>query len=115
MLESDTGRWILKPRTVAANEIPMSSLHPDAPSLFQHHIIDRMFIDDGIRWIIDYKTFYSGDTVTQAQLRSRAFSYQTQLERYAALFANDPLKTRTAIYFPAHDTLIEVPTGTKEQ
>ena len=115
MLESDTGRWILKPRAGAASEIPMSSLDPKAPAAFQHHIIDRMFIDGGIRWIIDYKTFCSCDVVTEDQLRSRAFSYQPQLERYAALFANDPIETRTAIFFPAHDALIEVPTGTKEQ
>ena len=88
MLESDTGRWILKPRAGAASEIPMSSLDPKAPAAFQHHIIDRMFIDGGIRWIIDYKTFCSCDVVTEDQLRSRAFSYQPQLERYAALFAN---------------------------
>lgn len=107
-LASEKGRWLLGPRTGAACEVPMSSLHPEAANAFQHHVIDRIFIDEGVRWIIDYKTMHSDQPMTEALLRSKALSYQPQLARYASLFAADPIATRTAIFFPAHGTLIEI-------
>jgi len=113
-LTSEAGRWLLGPRDNAACEVPLSSLQPETSNIFQHHVIDRIFIDEGVRWIIDYKTRHGDAAVTQETLRTKAFSYQPQLARYAGLFAHDPIKTRTAVFFPAHGTLIEVSTATPD-
>jgi ATP-dependent exoDNAse (exonuclease V) beta subunit len=109
-LLSEAGRWLLGPRTAAACEVPMSRLQPETQDAFEHHVIDRIFIDEGIRWIIDYKTLRADQPLTQEALHSKALSYQSQLSRYASLFAVDPTPTRTAIFFPAHGTLIDITT-----
>jgi len=113
-INSQTGCWILDAHEEAACEIPMSSPNPDVPGTFSHHVIDRLFIDEGVRWIIDYKTALEDTSLTEAQLQSKALSYQSQLERYAALFQGDTIKTRTAIFFPARGKLIEVTTRIEE-
>ena len=88
----------------------MSSLQPDEPDCFSHHVIDRTFIHAGERWIIDYKTLrlVESEEPIEQRLKSKALTYQPQLERYAALFAKEGLNVRTAIFFPSHGTLIEV-------
>jgi len=113
-LNTPIGRWILDTHDEAGCELSMSSPHQDLPGTFSHHVIDRVFIDAGVRWIIDYKTGLEDNLLTEAQLQSKALSYQSQLERYASLFKGDPIKTRTAIFFPARGKLIEVPTDTEE-
>ena len=103
-LSSDTGRWLLAAHPEAAAEQGWTSA--DAAGL-SHHVIDRSFIADGARWIIDYKTARLPD----AELAARAESHRPQLERYARLFAGDPLPVRAAIYFPLQGRLIELPLG----
>ncbi|MEN9901711.1 MAG: hypothetical protein RL651_375 [Pseudomonadota bacterium] len=109
-LNSEQGRWLLGPQEEAGCEVPMSSLQPDVTQTFNHHVIDRTFISDGERWIIDYKTLriIDSDVPADQQLESKALSYKPQLERYAALFAKEGLPIRTAIFFPTHGTLIEI-------
>ena len=109
-LSSEHGRWILGPRAAGACEVPMSSLHPDAPEAFSHHVIDRTFIEAGTRWIIDYKTLRTVDpgATSERVLQEKAAAYKAQLDRYAALFEAEGLAIRTAIFFPAHGKLIEI-------
>lgn len=109
-LNSEDGRWLLGPQEAAGCEVPMSSLQPDGPDHFSHHVIDRTFIHAGERWIIDYKTLrlVESEEPIEQQLKSKALTYQPQLERYAALFAKEGLNVRTAIFFPSHGTLIEL-------
>ena len=42
-------------------------------------------------------------------MQVRAGEYRPQLERYAALFSNDPLPLRMAIFFPLQGVLVELP------
>ena len=121
-LSDDVSRWILGPREQAGCEVPLSSLtglanatdgrDSDAETDPQRHVIDRTFLENGTRWIIDYKTMRHHDTAELvAQLESKANSYRPQLARYAALYAheaNTGITIRTAIFFPAHGKLIEV-------
>ena len=72
-----------------------------------NHVIDRIFVADGCRWIIDYKTA----RLPEAELPQRAASYRPQLERYARLFADDPQPVRAAIFFPMQGRLVELPLG----
>jgi len=101
-LASETGRWLLAEHPQAAAEQAWSSTDGH---LAINHVIDRVFVADGCRWIIDYKTV----RLPEAELPRRAESYRAQLERYASLFAGDPLPLRLAIYFPLQGRLVELP------
>ncbi len=114
---SELGRWILGARQEAACEVPLSSLAPDGAvtddSLeFQRHVIDRTFVEEGVRWIIDYKTLRLDPTQDlESTLQSKADSYRPQLARYASLYAHEAEQgriIRTAIFFPAHGKLITI-------
>lgn len=105
-LASDTGRWLLADHAEAGAEQAWSSR--DATGLVAHHIIDRCFVADGVRWIIDYKTVH----VPETELAARAELHRPQLERYAGLFAGSGLPLRLAIYFPLQDRLVELADGT---
>jgi ATP-dependent helicase/nuclease subunit A len=103
-LASEAGRWLLADHPQAGAEQAWSSRDGDA---VVNHVIDRIFVADGYRWIIDYKTVRLPD----AELAQRAASYRPQLERYASLFAADPLPLRLAIYFPLQGRLVELSQG----
>ena len=122
-LSDDISRWILGPREQAGCEVPLSSLahlmnvtdeqDTEAGANPQHHVIDRTFLENGTRWIIDYKTLNIHATAElDAQLHAKANSYRPQLQRYAALYAHEAatgITIRTAVFFPAHGKLVEVP------
>ena len=98
-LSSETGRWLLSAHTDAAAEQAWTSR--DGDSLAQH-VIDRVFVADGTRWIVDYKTVRA----PQEELAARAEGFRPQLERYARLFANDPLPLRLAVWFVLQGQLV---------
>ena len=93
-LASDSGRWILSAHPEGGVEQAWSSLSEQGGAL--RHVIDRVFVADGYRWIVDYKTVRA----SQAELTRRAEGFRSQLERYAGLFAGHALPLRLAIYFP---------------
>ena len=117
-------RWILSTHEAAGCEVPLSNLAAsilnDAADAaiaeldeIHRHVIDRTFIENGVRWIIDYKTLRIDQTLMdndlEAHLEAKAATYQPQLERYAALYAHEAergITIRTAIFFPAHGKLI---------
>ncbi len=98
MLDDERGRWILGPHDKAANELELSGWLDD-----QAHrvVLDRTFVADGYRWIIDYKTgAHEGGTV-DAFMDTELERYQPQLERYARIMMRlnrEPIKL--ALYFP---------------
>ena len=70
-------------------------------------MIDRIFVADGVRWIIDYKTVrLAADEDQASALRRRAEGFRPQLERYAALFAGDPRPLKMAIWFALQGRLL---------
>ena len=119
-LASSAGRWVLAPHDEAAAEQEWSSrdLLPGAAAAHQrgfergavNHVIDRIFIAAGCRWIIDYKTVHvPGEAVAEPFLQARAEEYRGQLERYAKLFAGSDLPLRMAVFFPLQGILVELP------
>ena len=70
-------------------------------------IIDRTFVEDGTRWIIDYKT-----ATPASDLAAHATHYRAQLARYVDLFTDEGLPVRAAIFFAALGRLVEVPLAT---
>ena len=70
-------------------------------------IIDRTFIANGVRWIVDYKSSQPEADETQKQfLRRQRSEHQPQLQKYADLMGRlqaqqkKPLPIKTALYFP---------------
>ncbi len=65
-------------------------------------VMDRCFVDDnGVRWIIDFKSSRHENDDLEAFLDQEQSRYASQLERYARI-ANmmQPMETRVALYFP---------------
>jgi len=100
-LDSAAGRWLLADHAQAAAEQAWTSRAGDSAV---NHVIDRIFVADGCRWIVDYKTVRAAAD----ELPARAAGYRAQLERYAGLFAGDPLPLRKAIFFTRQGVLVEL-------
>ncbi|MFP4630359.1 MAG: UvrD-helicase domain-containing protein [Desulfohalobiaceae bacterium] len=98
-LDQDLGRWILAQRPEAKNEYALSGL--DQGRLVSV-VMDRTFVDDqGLRWIIDYKTSRHEGGDLQAFLEQERLRYQEQMQRYARLMqAREKRPIRLGLYFP---------------
>lgn len=99
-LSDNTGRWLLDNRHEDSRaELELYFLEAQATTT---HIVDRTFIEQGMRWIVDYKT----DEPAKGQdldafLATRKAEYREQLERYAALFAQQETRPISLmLYFP---------------
>jgi ATP-dependent exoDNAse (exonuclease V) beta subunit len=104
-LNSERGRWLLQHRADSDYELPVARADN---LLVSTNIIDRTFVEDGTRWVIDYKSVrFTADTPEPVLLR-QAERYRPQLDRYAALFENDGLTIRKAIFFLAMGRLVEL-------
>jgi ATP-dependent helicase/nuclease subunit A len=103
-LDSEAGQWVLASRGSAASELALATADG---SQFATHVIDRTFVEDGVRWVIDYKSARL-DAVEEDALTREAARYRPQLERYAALFLEDGLPIRKAVFFVAHGKLVEL-------
>jgi len=100
-LADTRGRWLLEMHEQAASELPITTVDTDAATM-RTNIIDRTFIgEDGLRWIIDYKTGVHEGGHIETFLRSEEERYRPQLERYRDAFLRlDDRPVRTALYFP---------------
>lgn len=109
-LESPTGRWILAQRDEAAAEQAWTSRSTEAGRpVAVNHVIDRIFIAEGCRWIVDYKTVtVAAGADASVFLNTKVADYRAQLARYAGLFASDPRPLRLAIYYTLQDMLIDL-------
>ena len=108
LLASDSGRWVLAPRPGAEAELALSAAGADGVA---HNVVDRTFIEEGCRWIIDYKTVRCDAADPAAFLTARAEEYRPQLERYAGLFAAEGRPLRLAILFVEQGRLVELSTA----
>ena len=69
-------------------------------------VLDRTFVDNGTRWIIDYKTSSHSGGDLEGFLENEIQRYREQLQGYSraiALAETRPIKT--ALYFPLLDRL----------
>ncbi len=104
-ISSEAGRWILAPRDETGNELALTSSR-DGQTLA--NVIDRTFIENGERWIVDYKSVRLEPDAADSELIARAEIYRPQLARYATLFDGEGLPIRAAIFFLAHGRMIEL-------
>jgi ATP-dependent exoDNAse (exonuclease V) beta subunit len=87
---------VLQARAGAAVELALMKLTGDE---VKKHIVDRTFIEGGIRWIIDYKTTELAADASEQALQSAAEKHREQLDGYAALFAHEGLPITCAVFF----------------
>jgi len=108
-LRSERGRWMLAEYREADNEMPINGT---VDGQLVRATIDRTFVDnEGVRWVIDYKTSSPGeDESSDAFMQREAERYQAQLNLYASLLSqmDEPIMIRKALYFPAFDGWTEV-------
>ena len=93
------GRWLFDPgHEDARSEWPVSGLDGGA---IVRVVLDRTFVDDGVRWIVDFKTGMHEGGAVDAFLDREVERYRDQLARYARLVAGlDPRPVRLALYYP---------------
>ncbi|MGL1834696.1 UvrD-helicase domain-containing protein [Rhodocyclaceae bacterium SMB388] len=102
---SETGRWVLAQRADAASELALATA---SDATIRIHVVDRTFVEDGTRWIIDFKSAELPQPLDDAAVAAHAAQYRDQLARYAKLFRGDGRPLRCAIYYTAHDRLVDV-------
>jgi ATP-dependent exoDNAse (exonuclease V) beta subunit len=98
-LHSEKARWVLGENSQAASELALMSVENGSVS---RHAIDRTFVEDGVRWVIDYKSAKLGEGGSNGE------RYRPQLERYARLFRNEGLPIRKAVLFLSSGQLVEL-------
>ena len=114
MLNDTTGQWILHSQDQAQCEQPLAYMHSETRTIATS-IIDRSFVDQGLRWIIDYKLAEPGPgESTQAFAQRQADQYRAQLAHYASLYSHLETETtdiKCALYFPLLPMFVEVNTN----
>ncbi|HEX5420331.1 MAG TPA: 3'-5' exonuclease, partial [Gammaproteobacteria bacterium] len=92
------GRWLLESHPEARSELRLSLRGGAA---LEHVQLDRTFVAEGVRWIVDFKTSAHEGGNIETFLDSEVQRYRAQLERYArTMAAIDPRPQRVGLYFP---------------
>ena len=99
VLRDPKGRWILERHSEARCEYAITGL---IEGRFCQAVIDRTFVDeDGVRWVIDYKTSSHEGADVEGFLDNEKERYQPKLEQYARLLVQQESRPiRLALYFP---------------
>jgi ATP-dependent exoDNAse (exonuclease V) beta subunit len=77
---SRRGRWILAPHEEAQSEYAVTGV---VNGKVVRGLVDRTFIDQGVRWIIDFKTSEHEGANLEVFLDEQQRRYHDQMERYA--------------------------------
>jgi ATP-dependent helicase/nuclease subunit A len=99
------GRWILQQGREDLREYALSGHLRGAdgrPGEMARVVFDRSFVDDqGVRWVIDYKTSQHVGGGLEEFLEREVERYRSQLQRYALLAGRlGPEPVRLGLYFP---------------
>jgi ATP-dependent exoDNAse (exonuclease V) beta subunit len=92
-LEDERGCWLLGPRDRAMSELRLRAAQDGS---LRTLVIDRTFFEDGVRWIVDYKTSSHEGAGLEAFLDEERARYAPQLARYAQALGS----ARLGLYFP---------------
>ncbi len=108
-LDDPQGRWLFDPtHTEVAAEWALTGT--TGPGSLRSIAIDRSFVADGVRWIVDFKTSRHEGGDLEAFLARERERHAPQLEGYARLLrALDKRPIRLALYFPALSRRVDWP------
>lgn len=111
VVSSEIGRWLLDAtHDQSATEVAYTVANGASNEI---SIIDRTFVEDGVRWIVDYKTTRIPDD-RDVSLDIKALVHQPQLVRYAEVFElQEDLPVKAAIFFTDVAELIKVDVSTE--
>jgi ATP-dependent helicase/nuclease subunit A len=100
-MQSDSKlHWILDQDNMAHNEYDLSFVGSNG---IERVRIDRTFVENGVRWIIDYKSGQHLSHDLNNWLDQEQLRYASQLNRYAEVLSKkQAMQTRLGIYFPMH-------------
>jgi ATP-dependent exoDNAse (exonuclease V) beta subunit len=105
-LESGHGRWILAPHEDSHCEYALTAV---IDGRTRNLVLDRSFVENGTRWIIDYKTSSHSGGDLEGFLDNEAERYREQLQRYRkAVAITETRPIRAALYFPLLDQFREI-------
>ena len=99
VIDDARGRWLFDPlHADAASEWALAGI--DAGTVV-HVTLDRTFVADGVRWIVDFKTGRHEGGDPEAFLAREVDRYRPQLERYARVVRGlDARPIRLGLYYP---------------
>ena len=97
---SRRGRWILEPHEDSHSEYAVTGV---VGGEVVRGLVDRTFIDKGVRWIIDFKTSEHQGGKLEEFLDEQQRRYRDQMERYARILALLGNPVRLGLYFPLLD------------
>ena len=105
MAEDDKGRWLIDGDGHA--ELALSGV---VNGKLESVVLDRIRIDDdGIHWIVDYKTSSHEGGDLQGFLSAETNRYRPQLAKYVEIYRNySNADVRCALYFPLLQEFVEV-------
>lgn len=108
MIADPKGKWILHSHDSAEQELVIAGRINERT---ERVILDRTFVDEeGVRWIIDYKTSEHEGGARERFLEAQASLHRDRLHRYARFMtALDPRPIRLALYFPLLREFVEIP------
>ena len=97
-IRDERGRWILSRHERDEREFELSTM---AQGRFRRYIVDRTFVENGKRWIIDFKTSAHTGGDLEGFLDNERERYRDQLEGYANLIRTmDSRPITLGLYFP---------------
>lgn len=100
-LTSERGQWILADHEEARSEWALGGAEAD---VFRSINIDRTFVSEGVRWIIDFKTSEHLGGSLEDFLEEEQRRYSEQLETYARLLQRvEKRPIKVGLYFPLFD------------
>ena len=107
ILNHDKGRWILQDHQEHKAEYALTNFKD---KVFKNKIIDRTFVDEEIRWIIDYKTGQHEGGNLEKFFEDEIDRYRDQLNTYEQLISlqGESRPIKKALYYPLHQRLVEV-------
>ncbi|MDH3974740.1 MAG: UvrD-helicase domain-containing protein [Deltaproteobacteria bacterium] len=106
MLSHERGRWILSSHNGEGSEVPLTALMDNR---IIHRIIDRTFVDKGVRWIIDYKISHHKGSDVDKFLKNEKERYRPQLEAYEKILTagGEKRPIKKGLYYPMQKGWIE--------
>lgn len=97
-LADERGRWLLSSHPEHRCEFAVSAL---IDGRLEHVRVDRTFIADGVRWLIDYKITERQGGDPSRFVEMQVEKYLPDMQRYVrVLRAFDPRPVRCALYLP---------------
>ena len=106
-LKDPRGRWALDAHAEGSVELPLTGV---LEGKVVHTVIDRTFVEDGVRWVIDYKTGTHEGGALSEFLENERQRYAPQLERYSSVLraAGEKRAIKKGLYYPALSEWVEL-------